>query len=375
VRKFTSYENIGILLGPTGIGSSGSADTSTKESSFCQLTRVQQAVHSFSFNRIDLNQVSSFKGVDSPVVSEATIAFQASYLLTSGQNEEDLGLYMGEDKSCLYNIYSANAKDSRSIFLVSSNKGDNRDLNLSQNLNDTVVVGLGNSFINSYSMSAAVGDFPSSDIEFSCSNVKFDINESNDIATGTCPSVNFVSGNFEGMPDYEIESSDFDSRVLPVSAIRPGDITLELDEIQFGQLLASTSAIIAIQSISIGLPVPRTTLNGFGSNYIYGSKPVFPAPAAISISLNETDFKQGNLDEIFSLDKRYSFTININRSSTFLYRYKVDGAMLLSQNFSSSIGEVASVELEFVCDVTPFDGLSVAITTPDGDGRGFDCGC
>ena len=161
--------------------------------------------------------------MDSPVVSEASVSFQTNYLLTSGQNEEALGFYIGEDKSCLHNIYEANANDSRSIFLVSSSKGDNREVNLSKNLQDTIVVGLGNAFINSYSMEASVGDFPSADIEFSCSNIKFDINDLNDLATGTCPSVNFVSGNFEGMPNYEIGASDFDNSIWAVTGFEFND--------------------------------------------------------------------------------------------------------------------------------------------------------
>ena len=92
------------------------------------------------------------------------------------------------------------------------------------------------------------------------------------------------------------------------------------------------------------------------------------------MNLNETDLKQGNLDDIFSVDKRYSFTININnQSSNFLYKYKIDDAMLLSQNFSSSIGGINSVDLEFVCDVTPFGGLSIAKESAKVEPRGFHC--
>lgn len=356
MRKFTSYENIGLLLGNTGVGA-----LSDTESSFNQLNRVQSAGHSFSFDRIDLNQVSSFRGVDIPVVSQADVQFTASYILTSGQNEQALGFYTGEDQSCLYDLYNAGPTGaSRSIFIVSSDKEINREINLSQDLSDTIVIGLGNAFLNSYSMQASVGDFPSADINFSCSNIKFDTN-ANTTATGTCPSVNFESGNFEGMPNYEISASSFGKNVLPVTAVRPGDITLDLDEIQFGQSLSSSLTTVAVQSISIDLPIPRNALNGFGSNYVYGRKMVFPTPAAISISINETDFKDGNLDDIFSTDKKYNFTVNMkNQSKAFLYKYKIESARLLSQSYSNSIGDVSSVDLEFSCDVTPFEGLSIS---------------
>lgn len=358
MRNFSSYENIAILLGQTGVGPG--SDT---QESFGQLSRIQNLEYSFSFNRLNLNQISSYDSIDIPVNNQPEVRLQLSYYATSGENESLLGFYTGSDASCLYGMHGGNGTgDSRSIFVVSSERANskNSDINLSEDLTNTSVFGFGNAFLDSYSFNASVGDFPTIDAEFSCSNLIFKNNEQNTDVLIDSPSVDLEKGIFDDMPQYFITKDRLSPNIGQIAAINPGDIELVLDTAQFGQHLSDSISKINVQSISINFPIGRNSLNGFGSNYSNGKKIISPSPATVSILMYETDIIDSNLNDIFQTDKKYNFEVKLkNRSKELMYKYIMRGARLISQAYSSSIGSYSMVDLQFVCETTPFYGLSM----------------
>ena len=132
-------------------------------------------------------------------------------------------------------------------------------------------------------------------------------------------------------------------------------------------LLSGTAATgnMHINSLSIGIPINRTSSQGFGSNYITERKPGFPSTASLSFSAIANNFKQENLDNIFQKDEDYTFTITFKdpTSSTTpselnkAVELEVSKARCQSETVSLGIGGNMEVSANFSFECTPFTGF------------------
>lgn len=185
MRKYTAYENVGILVGPTSgnatwVNYANPAWVNTTQS-FNELIRVQSAEFDFNSQRVNLPQVSSSDLVASHVVSQPSVSFGFNYLLTDGCNEKLMGFYIGEDKSCLHDMLDfPSLQPIGETFLLAVSDSENREINFQKDLASSDIIGIGNAYLSSYSFSASVNSFPEAQASYSCANVNFTTNENLD---------------------------------------------------------------------------------------------------------------------------------------------------------------------------------------------------
>tara|TARA_Y100001938_G_scaffold24675_1_gene32564 strand:+ start:60017 stop:61501 length:1485 start_codon:yes stop_codon:yes gene_type:complete len=178
--------------------------------------------------------------------------------------------------------------------------------------------------------------------------------------TGYYPSIDLKEGIHRKGYQYHISNQNFSGQIGSVSALRHGDITLSLTQSQFGQKIQQGGAEVAIQNFSLNIPFSRRSLRGLGSNYSYNEKIILPLVSNISMQLNQTEFIESNLNDIFKADSTYDFDINLktmagNTNMTF----RMTNAKMTSQNYSYDIGGVASVQLDFTCEVNGSKGVHI----------------
>jgi hypothetical protein len=380
------------------------------------LPRVQSSTYSMSVNRETVNQISYTDSAVKQITSPPEINFEVDYLVTSEDVEKQLGLYVGRDKSCIYNIYKNNSKDERSIILLSAPHDGDREINFARTLSGAGVLGLGNCYLNSYSMNASVGSLLSAKASWSASNMQFDTCD-NAIYTGQSPAINLKTGLYEEhQPFIEVApysyrpgrtkissnpkvDSSFSEGDLgqylesvthagickdvfrgPVSAFSQGDITLILSNSQFGQTLKNAEdKMFAAQSFDIELAINRNEMKGFGSNYVFGRKLQLPLVARASISLLKTDIEKGGAYELFEEDRLYTFEVDLNQTSPNrglafdIFTYRVTNARLVSKSYSLSIGSREQVEMTFDIEVSANDGLHIIDPYDRSHERGYRC--
>ena len=181
MRKYTSYENVGVLVGPTS-GEAVWANYANPSwvytsQTFNELIRVQSASFSFSNTREQIGNISDTHLAGNTVVSQPEVSLEIDYLVTDSCNERLVGLYLGQDKVCLDSMIN-NPSSIGNAFLLSIYDSENREMNFAKDVGDSDVIGIGNAYLTKYDFAANVSSFPSAKVTYSCSNVNFTTNES-----------------------------------------------------------------------------------------------------------------------------------------------------------------------------------------------------
>jgi len=223
VKGKVSYESAGILIGP-----SPAFAPHTGEENYCmmdQINRVQDASFNFSIERQDIKQINSFTMADRKIVSQPEVNLSFSYLLTNSFNERKFGFHISDEEnySAIKNFYDKTTEDRNLFFLITNREGrhlefatnvyeeayrdetftasigaatQNKEIDADVKMydfKDYDIIGFGNSFLTNYSVSAAIGSYPSASVDWSCCNMKFDKqDESENITRGISSSQTFT---------------------------------------------------------------------------------------------------------------------------------------------------------------------------------------
>ena len=188
---------------------------------------------------------------------------------------------------------------------------------------DNGVIGIGNAFVTSYGINAAVGELATASVSVEASNIVF----KNDLSsTGTNrllnPSVDVASATGDRLSERvdfsNVTSSDGDIKSNhtgnSIFALRPGDISIDFDAVGWldgtknaGDLgvggarlpgagadaLTADQTSVHIQSVSIDLPIGRSPLNRLGNHFAFARKVDFPVNMTLNASALMTDFTEG----------------------------------------------------------------------------------
>jgi hypothetical protein len=139
-----------------------------------QLSRVQSFDEDFTRNFIDINQYGNLGAIDRVEVEAPNVTASFSYYLTDGLNERKIGLNVYPSGSS-----SSNLRTCISGFLTKETDEKNYYLLITDEGNDAAgyaglksgVIGIGNGFLTSYSINAAVGGIPTADVEIEGLNI------------------------------------------------------------------------------------------------------------------------------------------------------------------------------------------------------------
>jgi len=322
-RKRVIYQSEALFVGATGSNPS-------------QLNRVQTANYGFDVARKDINQFGNLAAIDRIIVEQPTVNLDFSYYLNSGENEKNIGLTLSSSKSAFADILSGN-NDLKNYYILVSPEGTDANVDTTQATGQGKVIGLGNAYLTSYTVDAAVGDIPKGSIKVDALNMRF--------YTGTqsisTPAVDPVSGtNMNGnisIPN-PVSGDGF-------SALRPGDIVLTITGSR-GPVISD----LKVQSISLSCDVGRDAIQKLGSKFAFTKEIAWPVTATMSVESILGDLEAANLADVVSDDSaKYDLAVVINKpgSGTQAMKFQLKGSKLDSQSFSSSIGDNKTVSMQF----------------------------
>ena len=360
---------------------------------FGQLHRVQSANYGFNVSRQDINQFGNLARIDAIILEAPTVNLDFTYYLHDGTNERLLGFVTGATSTGLASVSNnvflsglinadavstpnlipvggGHTVSGRNYFIFTSPEGVDANgatiANISANSN---TIGIGNCYVTNYSVEASVGSIPTVSVTLEGSNINVVSG-----SAGTVPGTTTES-NATGVLQFQLP--DPVSGSLGLSALRPGDIYMSLQEGLLTDLPAGDSnsnTAAHIQSFSIEIPIGRTTLQRIGNSFGYTKVVDFPLEVTVNVSANVADLKDGaggsagqNLMNLLTSDASKTLTFQFGDSSkSSKIAYTVKGCKIVSENFSSSIGDNKTVDIVFTSQIgSPTDvlnGVFVGVT-------------
>ena len=332
-----------------------------------QLNRIQSANYSFSIERQDVNQYGDLARIDSLVLSPPTVSLDFSYYLADGFNERALGFFVQHSGVATNSQRGANAapydignfasgqlasSSGTNFFIVTSPAGD--DLNTAGvgtalDASDTVI-GVGNCYVSDYSVELAVGSLPTVNVSVEGANMNSVVGAGPDFAS---PAVDQEAGTAFvkpiTLPDPTQDGGITGSlNGAPITALRPGDITLSLSNLETSSLVKIDGADGAhVQSASISVPLSRTPIERLGSRFPFSRDVDFPVSCTFSVSAVVSMSQAANLVDILDLGKVDADIMIKDSTTEDAIQYRMKGLKIDSQSFSSSIGSNKTVDLTF----------------------------
>lgn len=321
--------------------------SSTSSADHKQIERVQSANYSFSFNRTDINQYGQLGKLDTLQLEPPTVNFDFSYYLTEGFNERALGFFVqtGASQGGFISGHLADGSGRNFYMLTASEGVDANGTTVASNSNS--VIGIGNAYLTDYSLEMAVGAIPTVSVSYEALNIITDA----DATTVGNAAINPTDGV---RLSSNITLPTATSGVSSISAIRPGDISVDITNFNGTTLsnLTSGNAGIHIQNATLSIPMSRSTLQRLGTKNAYARSTDFPIEATLSVSAIVNDVTDRALSTILADETEKDITITLrNPAGGNRMIYTLNNCSLMSESFSSSIGSNKTVDLQFKTSV------------------------
>ena len=369
-RKRIIYQSEALYAGKTG-------DASPQ-----QLHRVQDVSHSIEVARQDINEFGKLAALSREVIEPPTVGLDFTYYVVDGFNEASgLGLSVqginsvGETSAVsgqMAEQTSLNDVAEKNYYIMTVPEGEDAsslpagtDYSVTE-YQQMGVIGIGNGYVTSYTLDASVGDIPSASCSIEASNLRFDLS-----GTGfQNPAISTTDGTAKpGLVTLPKSTTG----KLSAAALRPGDVTILFGAVTgddgsyvggSGEYLQAGGAILPgfsgagtdgasganVQSFSIDLPLGRTPLQRMGNVFPFSRELDFPIAVSMSVTANLTEVSQGALRDLLCNEARkrdIAVTMKNRCDGGKSIQYVMKGAILDSQNMSSTIGDNKSVELSF----------------------------
>jgi hypothetical protein len=342
-----------------------------------QVHRVQSANYSFTINRTDVNTFGQLARIDAIALEPPTVNLDFTYYPTDGFNERNLGFYVQGADNVGLNMGST-VKNASSEHLKSDNAGKSYFIlttpestdafSASDAISERSVIGLGNGFLSDYTIEAAVGSIPTANSTVELYNAKSDLGTTGVSIPGVnlqegrpVTGIKFSLGHPEALrgDDNGASPSTGQFGVSSLTALRPGDVTLEIPEELSMLSKVSGDGSIHIQNFSLSMPLSRSPIDRLGTRFAFSRVVDLPVTASLSVSALMSDIGTGNLANLLDDCKEHDIRIKIKgQNSCEAGAPKIDamtidfkGARIDSESISSDIGSNKSIDLSFTTQI------------------------
>lgn len=317
----------------------------TAANSVRQLSRVQSFDEDFSRNFTDVNQYGNLAAIDRIEVEAPTVNSSFSYYVTNGLNENLIGLTVATGNQTLTSCISGllnKTSDEKNYYLLIVGEGNDA---AGYSSSDSGVIGVGNGYLTSYSVNAAVGEIPTASVDLEALNIRV----YGDLTAGGTqgPGVNPVDGKIlTGVKFALPQATSMTGTAIPM-ALQPGDI-----EFNMKGALGYTNDDLKVQDFTLSFDLARTPLQKLGNRFAFSREIDFPVTASLEVNAQIGAVASGNLADLLCTNPSHDFDIKLRKPNcgaqgdvALMYQFK--GAKLVSQNFSSSIGDNATMSATF----------------------------
>ena len=362
----------------TGSVSGGTANNIDKDD-ISEINRVQDMSYNMEVTRTDINEFGQLAALSREVTEPPTVTLDFSYYLTDGTQESALGFDLNSDKvfpqaaptSFTKSLLDGTgSKDELNYYIVTSPEGTDTHGSTIKAA-DHGAIGIGNGFVTSYGISAAVGELATASVSVEASNIVFKNNLSANMDNPAIDVSSTTGAKIDSKVDWAGQaSSDGDHQVggEEIFAIRPGDITIDFDAKGYigsasagglttgGAILGGSGTstpsdtTIHVQNVSLDLPVGRSPLTRLGNHYPFARKVDFPVNMTLSASAMMTDLSDGSLDKLLcdgETPRDIAIVLSNRCAGNTALVYVMRNAILDTQAFSASIGDNKTVDLTY----------------------------
>lgn len=324
------------------------------------LSRVQSSSISVTTPVTRTAQIGSAEYAYDTYIKYPQVGVKLNYCITDNSNELVMGLVADGTVGAFHDMLSP-ARD-RNLFFVLSDT-DFEEAGYMTNFIGKNVLGVGNAFLTNYSIKASVGSVPTADVSFDCLNLTFQNYNGSEANGSAVPSINLLSGS-RATGTYALSSQNFipsnylTNQSYKATALRPGDIVMELDQPVFGGIRYSGAAPATINSFEIDVPIERKDLVGFGSNYPYDKKIMFPSLGKVSFNGTFDVPVSGSFENMFNYANKYNLAFNLRRTDgTTGLKIQIKEATVESQSFDLAVGNNMTFQSQFSFKVFDDGGL------------------
>ncbi len=327
------------------------------------LKRVQSSSISVSNPITRPKQIGSSDFAFEKYITVPEIGVDLNYIVSDNSNELLLGLNATGNESFLKNM-AVSGQDKNLFFLLTDS--NNQDADSLTNMVGNDVFAVGNTFLTNYSLSAEVGSVPSVSASFACLNMTFQTYNGTGVNGSEVPSINLTNG-VKSTEKYLLTGANMtpanylSNQSSKPYAIRPGDITLQLPQTFMGGIRYSGDIPATISSIQIDVPIERRDLLGFGSNYPYDKRIMYPLIGTVSFNGIFDEPVTGDFSNIFNDDTAYDLSFDLkNYNGATGLRVEILNARIEDQSFDLSIGDNMSFQSKFSFKIFETDGMRIS---------------
>lgn len=351
----------GSHFGPTGNGLG-------EITNVVQLYRIQNCNYGWSVPLQDISQIGETAPIDRIQTSTPDVTLDFSYLLANMINESGLGFTVDGSTTCISGMLTQ-VSDEKNYFLKVMTEGVDANASVVNNAN-IITMGVGNGFLSSYAVQAAVGGLPTVNVTVSALNMAWTTGYS-----GQIPAVNPVNG-VRSTKTFKLPfaTGSAGSGALAISTLRPGDITVSFARAasEGGQSYDGPGVDIndiKIQSFNLSFDLNREAIEKLGSLYAYTRQPQFPVNATLSIDAVAGDLATGDLSTYLQCSKNYDIEIRMRQPTCtqvgtdrpVVVIYQAKSARLDSQNFSAAVGGNKTVTHNFTSQIAGLTQINQGI--------------
>ena len=358
-RNRIIYQNELLFVSPSATGNQNlNGDGQPGESLLRSIKRLQSVNYGFAVNRTDTYQFGQLARIDSKVLAAPTVSLDFSYYLTDGKNEHLLGLDTTNASNFLHKDF-INDGEGRNYYVYTGPEGSDAmgtiDQLEAQDDAKKSVVAIGNGFVSSYSLNAAVGGMPVVSVSVEGANIQSDPGKE-----GQNPAINPSEGT-QYSNNYTVEN-EYIVTGEASACLLPGDIEVDLGDASLLSTVTDTNTESAshIQSVSVDLPLGRTNMERLGNAFGYAKMLDVPITASISVSAILADKKsssQSLFTELYaqnSSDLRVAFrkpSSEGSKKGDKQVEFTFNNAVLQSESYGMSIGDNRTVDYIFTTTI------------------------
>jgi hypothetical protein len=376
-RNRVIYQSEAIFAAPTGQATVTSASHNVR--------RVQSCNYNFAIQRQDINQYGELAAIDRLIIQEPTVTVDMTYYFEpTGFNEDHLGLRVNtftsqavatgastiSDHALDYIISSGDDYAQKNLFVLVSDPGIDANDTVATAMGDTGsyngIIGIGNAFLTSWSLDAAVGAIPTVSCAFEGQNMNFTGWGSAGLPAGTSPAIRnpSVVNGVEQSAEVTLPSgAGMFSSTTEVSAVRPGDITVLLTTADSSPVVGFAESDLKVQSVNFGVTIGREPIRKLGSLFAFAREITFPINCTMSVNAIVGDTATSRLFSFIDNDQKYNCAVKLigklGGTSNRTAYLTLKGAKIDSQNVTSSIGPNKALTLELSAQIGKNSGLHI----------------
>ena len=381
MRSFFRSECAALFVGPAPAFRSHENET---RSFLRQLSKIQSVSYGFDINREEIKQIGHedlltrtiniTAGEPSPGsnidvnIEPVPVNFNISYLPTCGLNEYLLNFNVVPSGHEAENSFISRHYGDKNFFLVLRQDGPKQATYLEhdKDYHGHFVLGIGNAFATSYSVSASVGNPIEASVGYQASNIKMDVYSGQNYI----PAIHLHDGQYKDTYKYSFEQQRYSlGSEYEHTTLLPNHLKIQIEELNVGGVSVAKENANAT-SFGINLDLARRNLYGFGSMYPYDRKLDLPARGSLNLGIIKREVETGNLNQILKHDKPYKITINcrshcpddqtcvdVDDVKETLVTYVIDNAVLKGKNTNLQVNDYATTDLNFDFTLTRSNGF------------------